>query len=415
MQDPVSCTAMADEAHREAQAERSASTYDARRRALESHGALPDETWTCSALVMCVENLLQSQPNIDAPFRSVAITMALARLGERGIATDWLVREQMGPGLVRRIIVAATSVWHRIRLGEIDHHHVPELHGWLSRIDQDAPENYETGRDRARLIMSALTGTTYTRGAAWLMDASIADISARRLNDYTRSPPEPDDLALPGGSAATRWFYERITRTYLSEWSPESWVWEASYQKHPSQVARRAGIPLPALEERTTTPDQLSIAASVFVLEDLGTILPGMARNEFVELVAHHLDRGEHDDARALSEAAFGERPGDVDVRSVHAFCWLPLAPRRSREIIDSTRVSRTMATAVRSINRATSFLAEENEAAALAEIASLTPEADGFDDAAWLWDPQDFAAAPTVIFVSPGQWIERAMAQLRN
>lgn len=406
-QDPSACTQMAIELMETERTELLASAYDARRIALESRGQLPDPNWLTSELIVGIEDLLRSQPNIDGPFRSIAITTGLARLAERGLPPDWLVREQIGPSLIRRIILTATSVWHRIFTGELEREQVPELHGWLSSIDADAPDDYRAEHDHTRLIVKSLAGNTFERGSTWIKEASLSDIAAWRVHGYTCSPPEIDDMALPGGRAASHWIYERFSRTYHSDWSPESWAWEASLIEHPSATSNRAGIQLATLQERVTTNSQLTRAASAFVLEDLGEVLPGISRSELVELVAHHLDRGQHSEARALSLAAYSENPKDNDVRAIYAFSWLPLEPRRSREIISETGNTKNMSSAVRDINLATSFLIEGNLDGARSTIAGISTIADGSDVPAWLWDPKSLTSHPQVAFMSPTTWIE--------
>lgn len=414
-QAPQTCERMAAESETLERTDRQSAGYDARLLAITRRRQLPDHSWKTSELVTRVEELLHSQPNLDGPFRTISITTGLARLGERGLSPDWLVRTHIGPSLIRRIVLAATSVWHEIHRGEMDRSQVPELHGWLDGVDIDAPKDYDPDRDRSRLITSSLAGATFERGSRWVKEASMSDIAAWRLTDYTCSPPELEDMALPGGRTATRWLYERITRTYHAEWSPESWAWEAAYIEHPTDVARRAGVGLPILEERVCTQSQLTRAASAYVLEDLGEILPGMSRNEFVELVAHHLESGHHADARALSEAALGARPGDDSVRSIFAFCWLPIDPRRSREIIAATRENRTMSNAVRHVNVASSYLAEDDADSAISAVRLLKESSDGTGDSAWLWDPRTLASQPRVTFIAPSQWAILAEDQLRS
>lgn len=414
--DPEACEDLAGYAERSTRFAQRSADYDARLLAIEGRGTIPDHTWKISALMARVEDLLHTQPNLDGPFRTVAITTCLARLGERGISPDWLVRSQVGPSLIRRIILAAASVWHDVHVGRLSRDQVPELRGWLAGVDMDAPAAYSPERDRARLITSCLAGETLERGARWIGEASMSDIAAWRIDDYTMSPPQLDDMSLPGGSAAARWLYERFMRTYHTEWSPESWVWEAAYLEHPESVAERAGIDLSILKERISTPAQLTKAASSYVLNGLGDILPGMGRNEFIELVVHHLEHDSHADARAISEAAFAAHPSDNTVRSVYAFCWLPMAPpQRCREILETTRENRTMSDAVRRANIVCTYLAEDDLTRAQREVLLLEDAARGVDQPAWLWDPRSLASRPRIIYSAPEEWVLLAESHLRS
>lgn len=405
-QDPVACEHLAESADRTLNTEYRAAAFDARGAALARRGEMPDHSWSTTELLVQVEELLHAQPNIDGPFRTIAITTALARLGERGLVPDWLVRDRLGPGLVRRAIIASASVWHRIAIGHLDASEVPELHGWLAGIDSDAPEDYAEN-DLDRLFVNSLSGATFKLGSRWIEEASISDIAAWRVDGYTSSPPAPEDMTLPGGRSASRWVHERLTRTYHSEWSPESWAWEAAYLEHPDRVAQRAGIDPSILAERDSTPGQIIRASSRFILEDLGDVLPGMGLTEFTEVVAHHLERGQHAEARALSQAAFRERSDSPPVRSVFAFCWLPMDPLQTREVIQDTPDNPAMSASVRCVNIAASYLAAGDSGTALAALRSLDATLDSAHSPAWLWDPSTLSTRPTVTYLAPLRWKE--------
>lgn len=414
--DPAGCVSTAALVTELANAENDATEYDAQRIAIEHRNRMPDHTWSTTALVMCIKELLMSQPNIDGLYRATAITTALARLGERGINADWLIRVHMGPPLVRHIILVATSVWHQVATGALGRNDVPELHGWLNNIDFDAPVDYNPTHHRARLITCALSGTTRQWSNAWLNEAAIADILMWKSESYTVSRPDISDLSTSGGRNATRWIFDRITRTYMEEWDPRSLAWETAYIIDPVAVASRAGVPQQILKERITTHAQIARAASAHVLRDLGEIFPGVSRNELVELAAHHLERGELEEARALSEAAFSERPGDPTVRSVYAFCWIPTAPGRSRELMCENEKSQTTPPATRIINRASSYLVEVDTASAVAELDSLDEDTPACERPAWLWAPASLQTKePEVIYTTPTRWKEELLRQLSD
>lgn len=404
---PSACEKFAGSASRRADAENRASSFDARRAALSRHDQMPDHSWSTTELLVRVEELLRAQPNIDKPFRTIAITTGLARLGERGLPVDWLVRDRIGPGLIRRAILASASVWHRVAVGDLDARDVPELSGWLAAIAEDAPLHYDPEKDLGRVFVNSLSGKASAVGRTWIEEASISDIAAWRVDGYLVSPPALEDMALPGGRAASRWVYDRLTRTYLSEWAPESWAWEAAHLEHPARVAQRAGVAPSILAERTSTPGQIMRASSRFILEDLGEVLPGVGQEEFVEIVAHHLERGQHGEAQTLAEAAFRERSDSPPVRSVFAFCWLPTTPARSREILRETAENSTMSSAVRCVNIAASHLAEGATQAALDALQPLKELSDVAGRSAWLWDPLTLRSRPHVTYLAPAQWAD--------
>src|SRR5699024_3870664 len=118
-ENPAACEMFAVSASKRADAESRAGSFDARRAALSRRDEMPDHSWSTTELLVRVEELFRAQPNIDSPFRTIAITTGLARLGERGLPDDWLVRDRIGPGLIRRAILASASVWHRIAIGDL--------------------------------------------------------------------------------------------------------------------------------------------------------------------------------------------------------------------------------------------------------------------------------------------------------
>jgi hypothetical protein len=146
---PSACEKFADSASRTANAENRATSFDARRAALERRDEMPDHSWTTTELLARVEELFRAQPNIDGPFRTIAITTGLARLGERGLPVDWLVRDRIGPGLIRRVILG---------------------------IAEDAPPNHDPKKDLSQVFVDSLSGKTSTMGRRWIEEASISDI-----------------------------------------------------------------------------------------------------------------------------------------------------------------------------------------------------------------------------------------------
>lgn len=210
---PSACEKFAGSASRQADAENRASSFDARRAALSRRAQMPDHSWSTTELLVRVEELLRAQPDVDGPFRTIAIATGLARRGERSLPVDWLLRDRIGPGLIRRAILASASVWHRVAVGDLDARDVPDLSGWLAAIAEDAPSPYDPEKDLGRVFVNSLSGRASAAGHAWIGEASISDIAAWRVEGYLASPPAPGDMALPGGRAASRWVHDRLTRT----------------------------------------------------------------------------------------------------------------------------------------------------------------------------------------------------------
>ena len=131
-----------------------ARSFDVGALAAEYAGREPSAAWPTTALLRVVHDGLERVPWSSGAFRrSVMITSALARLGERGIPADAIVRLCVGPLLARRITVHVVHALADLRRAEVAEEDLPwQLRGWLPTFAQ-LPNMDESG-----LLMSALTG-----------------------------------------------------------------------------------------------------------------------------------------------------------------------------------------------------------------------------------------------------------------
>lgn len=409
--DPRQCEASRYEAENALQQDQAASRFDAGALLVQRQESMPSASWSTSELLNYVQNALLSQPNICPARRSISITTALARLGERDFNPDWVLRTLLGEELCRHIIITCAVVWNRIRLGELDVRDVPELHGWLNHIEADAPSPYNPDTDLNRLITRSLGGATMEAGMAWIHSASASDIAAWRVVDYLESVPDESDMTTPGGPEAMRWAFERMTRTYPQDWSATSRDWELAYLDDPAGVARRSGFSLSILEERSTTLNQIKKASAAALLNDLGDVFPGVSRQRVIELVLRELESGRSNSARNIIAAAHAERPSDQSLMSAYAFCWLPVTPQRSRAMLEALTSTATMTPSIRLVNLVASHLVEGDARSAAALINTYECEGHDGSASAWLWEPhslleRDPDNQPRIVHTPPDQWI---------
>lgn len=117
------------------------SRFDPGRAARSFGESLPDFRWPTAALVHVVRHGTLSQPDADGLRRATWITTALARLAERGIATDPLMRRWLGPVLARHVMTIAATLWLQIRSATLTLEVVrPQIRGWLALVEEDCAD-----------------------------------------------------------------------------------------------------------------------------------------------------------------------------------------------------------------------------------------------------------------------------------
>lgn len=396
-------------AHRGDEAAVAELEFDAGRALMAVVGEMPGHHWRTTTLVAYVRHHLMTQPNIRGFWRGTAITTALARLAERGIPADCVVRTCVGPALARRIIVTATSMFSATRRGECDRRYVPELEPWFRLLETDPDLADPTVTDPDFIASTAIRGAVRDEVETWLATVSITHILGWRIEDPMVVHPDESALALPGGIGASRWFYERSILTYPAEWSAESRRWESAYVADPQAVARRAGLPLEILAERQVNRRALDRAHLDLVL---GRAVPvevdGLSGHEVVEMILSLLSSQAVRPARDIARRASERYPDDDSLRLAYAFCTIPFDPGRAAEILDGLSDSVAWGAAAQ-VDRATISLVTDPSA----DPATLvTCSEEELDSKCWLWDPVSLSSEPKTIYASPREWL--AMIRMR-
>lgn len=380
--------------------------FDANRDAVARRGEMPGHDWPTPTLMRVVHDAILAQPTIRGHHRATVITMGLARLAERGVPADCIVRSCAGPALLRRIIVTVSGVWAATKNGAIDHREVPELEDWFRLLEGCPGISSLENPDVVLVSTRALSGSVRQAAEDWLATASITHIIGWRIEGCLHVTPEDDDLTLPCGSSGTRWVYDRFTKTYLSDWNPESLDWEAAFISHPSEVAAAVGIRQTMLNERRVAEEALAKARlNVLLGTSSSVMVDGMTVSEVFETVLSLLESGNLTAARDFARRAFQARPGVEALRLAYGFCLVPVQPNEAESILQPLPEDGSYCTVLR-LNRAAIALMREDVSAARS-LAERSLDADD-EPPAWLWDPVSLPRAPQVIYCTPREWLER-------
>lgn len=221
------CERVAAHEAQQASFDSEARSFDVGAVAAAYRGREPSAVWPTTALLRVVHDGLERVPwRSEAFHRSVMITSALARLGERGIPADAIVRLCIGPLLARRVTVHVVHALAATRRREVTEEQLPwQLRGWLPSFAH-LPDMDESG-----LMMSALTGPGVAELTQWIDEAALSHLIVWQ-RDAHRVRVDPEDRVMPGGVDATRWIFDRFTNTRLESGGPRhcsgSWpTWSA--------------------------------------------------------------------------------------------------------------------------------------------------------------------------------------------
>lgn len=371
-----------------AEAAESAMPFDASQEVLRYGDRWPDERWSTPALLWLVKTGALQPPHRDPLRRTMLVTTALARLGERGLPPDAVLRTCLGPALLRRIIIEAGAVWTLVRDGKVRRDRLGRIEDWLRLLDAE-PGLQDPGElTTSDVISAALRGNTIETARRWLNDAAVAHLLGWRLDGYQVTQVRTEDLALPAGAGATRWVVDRFTETYVERWARASLDWELVYLHEPERTATRVGLPLAMLRERQVARGQL-LAALSRRLSGADADDPAAADFDTAEIVEAIVEKFRSGDARAahdLAEMALRDAPDNPHLINALAFCLLPHDPARAAALLErSARAVDPRARAAAAANRVTLHLFAKDADSAELSLASVPDDGNQY---VWCWDP---------------------------
>lgn len=389
-------------------------------------GSEPNATWPVAALLRCVSTHIVQPPWREGAFRrSVWVTGALARLGEKGLSADAVLRTCVGPSLKQRILILVATAWHSARLRNLPNSiHPHNLYHWVQRFEDvnslkcSSPDMCPSLEE---LIMMATTGEFEAVFDDWLSKTAAAHIVDWRLQDALIVEVLPSDVVLPGGATATRWVFDRFSETYLDDWAPESLSWELSFTKAPERTALRAGFDALLLEERPTATS-LVIDATIRLhsgerpvssSSDFGGVDAGEIQRQIIFLA----NSGDIKQARDLARAAMEKAPTDPRWETAYAFMQIPSDPAAARVLFHRQSRYNTQINILNALNIASCFISEGNRASALETLAQLQ-KAVSPNVKFWLWDPEYLLqdqGGSSIHFYSSTEWIEQVKDLLKD
>lgn len=406
------CRSPLERALSEKAAREQAAKFDAGKERLRLQSEQPSPHWTTSALLRTAKDLLQTPPTNDPWWRSVAITTALARLGERGLGADVIVRTGFARDLVQSIVGDAAMFWCASTpegVDDDDDVEIPDvLQPWVELLDTDRSLQQHRGQLPAHVASVALAGDVGAKAEEWIRTAAIAHILGWRITDYLAVERQPMDLVLAGGKEATVWVTERFTTTYIPEWRASSLHWEQMYNSDPAGAAKIAGVPLDMLLERTVTTEMLTEGLQVklnrqadteFEQRDLG--------DSSIASLAVLLESGQIRAALRMARKFHEAQPQASHFAMAYAFCLIVTDPDSARVTLERRLPAVDSAEmALRTVNLATCALMVQDVSKAREYLASLDGE---MRQAAWLWEPTSVVAGdPHVRYSSISEWLDR-------
>ncbi|TDL45038.1 hypothetical protein [Microbacterium oleivorans] len=386
-----------------------AAKFDAGRERLGLQFEQPSETWTTTALLRTARDLLLTPPTANPWWRSISITTALARLGERGLSADVIVRTGFARDLIKLIVRDAAMFWSASGLEDIDTVEIPDiLAPWVALLQSEPSLVRHKNELPPHIASVALAGDVGAFAEQWIRNAAVGHIVSWRIENYLRVEREPRDLVLRGGKDLTLWVTERFTLTYLPEWRASSLQWEQTFIAHPDETARAAGVPLSLLQERKVTTDMVNNALRARLIERVDEEFEQRELGDSsIAALAGLLEAGQHDIALRMAQKFHEAQPQAMHFAMAYAFCLIVIDPARARSSLEAFQPSEaSVGEMVRDVNLAACALIERDLDRARAHVAAIATEE---EQAAWLWDPVSLVSGdPQVRYWPIGDWVRQ-------
>jgi len=422
------CREVAEQAALDVHGLERAQVFDAGREHVAHLNGFPDRTWTSTALLREVIESWMAPPWNDLRGwfqRGVWATAALARLAERGIPPDALIRRGLQRRFRVRLATLVVTARADLAVREENSPRPPiatPLMPWVDALTSCGDQSVDRDTDAARnvpvRIAKALTGEFRHVVDAWLAESSIKDIIAWRFDAEPHDGLVEGDLMLPGGSDALGWLIDRLEFTRLHDWRESSLLWEIRYLDAPDDTAAEAGVPLVLLKERPSHLDLViqSLRRSVrYKLID-DAVLGDLSVSELTSQVTALIGDGRVTTAVELLDAGVAERPYHQQLRSLLAFCLIPVEPDRALALLNSLSVHGTLSDGLLGVNRAAAYLRRGEVAAARSELADVLKGAHDSDALLWplsaLLDPQSIPAS--LSSTTTHDWAREVLLHLR-
>lgn len=369
--------------------------FDAGRLLLNCGYDCPDQSWSTAALLRLVSEAIDGRESKPSRRRTIRLTSALARLGERGLGADMVLRTWLGERLIRHAMMELVL---RYYVSESSFSGDGPFTPWEKTLGEEL--NEEEGARPAglsQLMLIANEGPLRKLANRWRETAAVSHLVDYRVSGYTETDVEQSDLVLPAGEDATIWVFERLTVTYLNQWSASSLMWELAYLDNSHRVVERLGVPASILSERhISVVDIVSELSNRLLIRGVvGDVIEGMTDQQRREQVVKLLQVSDYGGALDLARRAVRRAPGDARCSLILACCLMATTPLGARLILeqikseacnDSEGLHHADETAIL-VDLATIYLVEER----LKDFDFLFEEIENRNLQGWFWDPCEY------------------------
>jgi hypothetical protein len=329
---PGSCDRALDNAKQRSDFDLAARQFDLGSSSIPSSIEPPAHTWPSSALLRVVTQTLFEQPawSRSAPRRTLWLTSALARLGERGIPADAIVRTYFGTRIRRDMVIEIVGAYSAVKRGRATLDQIPPtLRDWFPLI----PESSEPDE----LLAQCLSGPMSDAIDDWIQHGALAHVIGwKRKAEFV--DVDPEDRVVQGGVDATRWLIDRFTRTMLDDWSRSSLDWELAYLSEPEATARAVGVAATLISERPVSESMVIRAIARRTREPSlnDEVFGGMIPVELMENVIALTLRDERSAALELARKALEFSPLQMEFEQAVAFLLIPDNPTEAERRLTS-------------------------------------------------------------------------------
>lgn len=366
--------------------------FDARRELLDATSAWPDHTWTTTALLRLIHDVADERSEESGLRRGLLATSTLARLAERGLGSDVVLRTCLGGLISRRAVTRAAYLWHetRVRGAARD---LGWFRPWVALLDDDPLLEGSTTANFSDVLVIASQGAVGRAAKAWIDTAAATHVLSYRVTDYVSSDVRDSDRTLPCGEDATIWVSDRLTKTYLDDWAGSSLEWELAYRCDADGVITAVGLAPSILLERHVplAPIHAEMTSRLLARGSLGILPNGLQPHELVETLVQLTRDGNGAAASDLARRAARQMPRNRQILVAAGFCATPQNLAQARSLLERARdltsrpddgvVSATievdLATIALARHDLPTFRAHRDAAAARPEVS------------AWYWNPE--------------------------
>jgi hypothetical protein len=368
----------------------------------------PAHTWSTAALLKVVVKQLFDEPawSRTAHQRTVWLTSALARLGERGLPADAVVRTYFGPRIRRQIVFEVVGAWKAVAAGKIELNDIPPaLRDWLTLVSEDEVTD--------EFIYHCLTGPLSDAVEAWIQNGALAHIIGWRHGAQIVDVA-PEDRVVIGGLDATRWLIDRFTRTALDDWFRPSLDWELAYISDPRATARVVGVSPSMIAERPVSESMVTSAISRRTREPSfnDEVFGGMTRVDVMENVIALSLRDERSAALELIRKAVEVVPSDLEFEQALAFLQIPDSCLESERRFHAMRGRRGVREELLTASLAICAIRQGRTSEAVAALGELATSADSRPYL--LWAPATLTDdEPELYRTSLADWSSQVMVAL--